>query len=344
VNDQQLRILHVCCTDSFAGVERHIASLACEQAKRGNEVQIIGGDPALMPGRLSDPELDYRPARSLLQAVRAMRHLPRPTVINTHMTAAEVAAAVSVHNRGVPVVSTRHFAHRRGARRAWRPLVRVTARRIGAEIAVSNYVAGSIESGSIVVHSGVPARPDAPLARQRSPVILMAQRLEAEKATHLGIEAFAASGLSASGWRLQIAGGGTLHDALQRQAADRGVGHAVDFLGQRNDVETLMRSASILIAPRPDEGYGLTVLEAMANGLPVVASRSGGHMETVGVLPDASLFEPHNGAKAGHLLAMLALDPTARDAYGSALQALQRKSFTVSGQAAATEAVYRSML
>lgn len=338
-----LRILHLVCTEAFAGVERHIAALAADQASRGHEVQVIGGHPSLIRATINDPSVQHRPVSTVPGALAALHRTPRPSVINAHMTSAELAAVSSPRMWGIPVVSTRHFAQPRGSRRLSRPLVRAAARRISAQISVSQYVADHIDGPSTVIRSGVPTRPDVP-QRPREPVVLMAQRLEPEKATDIGIRAFAASGLHAQGWRLQIAGDGHLRHRLHRLAADRGVADAVDFLGHRDDVDTLMRSASILLAPRPDEGYGLTVLEAMAVGLPVVAAAGGGHLETVGCLPEAALFPPGDVAAAGQLLDRLGGDTAYRGTYGANLQALQRTRFTVAAQSTATDAVYRSVL
>jgi glycosyltransferase involved in cell wall biosynthesis len=340
----RLHILHVVCTDAFAGVERHIAALAADQASRGHDVEVIGGHPAIITATINDPSVRHQPARTVPQALLALQRTAPPSVINAHMTSAELAAICSPRMWGVPVVSTRHFAQPRGSRRLSRPVVRAAARRISAQISVSRYVADHIDGPSTVIHSGVTTRAGVTLPAVREPVVLMAQRLEPEKATDVGIEAFAASGLRSRGWRLQIAGDGHLRHRLHRLAAERGVGDAVDFLGHREDVDTLMCSASILLAPRPDEGYGLTVLEAMATGLPVVAAAGGGHLETAGCLPDAALFPPGNVADAAQLLDRLADDPASRHSYGVALQTLQRRQFTVAAQSAATEAVYRSVL
>jgi glycosyltransferase involved in cell wall biosynthesis len=278
------------------------------------------------------------------QAVAALQGATRPSVVNAHMTEAELAAICSPRMWGVPVVSTRHFAQPRGSRRLSRPVVRAAARRLSAQISVSQYVADHIASPSTVIHSGVPVRTTTAATDTRDPVVLMAQRLEPEKATDVGLRAFAASDLASRGWRLQIAGDGVLRLRLHELAARLGVDEAVDFLGHRDDVDVLMASASVLLAPRPDEGYGLTVLEAMAAGLPVVAAAGGGHLETVGALPDAALFRPDDVAGAARLLERLADDVRCRATYGEALQALQRSRFTVEAQSTATEAVYRSVL
>lgn len=65
----------------------------------------------------------------------------------------------------------------------------------------------------------------------------------------------------------------------------------LSFLGHRNDVAKLMRQSSVLIHPARSEGFGLVVAEALACGLPVVASRSGGIPEVVGDCPAALLCE-----------------------------------------------------
>lgn len=339
-----LRILHVVCTDAFAGVERHIATLAADQAARGHEVQVVGGDPETVTAMIGNPAVTHVPARTVRQARAAIARLPRPSVVNAHMTAAEVAAVTSPRLRGVPLVSTRHFAHRRGAHRITRPLVRLAARRITAQIAVSRYVAERIEGTSTVVHAGVPAQSDRVPARDREPRVLMVQRLESEKSTDVGIRAFAESAVAASGWRLQVAGDGSQRPALEGLASALGIGSAIDFLGHRGDVDQLMATAGMLLAPQQDEGYGLVVVEAMAAGLPVVAAANGGHLETVGTSPDAALFAPGDSAAAAKLVARLAGDAELRDGYGAALQSLQQRCFSVAAQSTATEAVYRSVL
>jgi glycosyltransferase involved in cell wall biosynthesis len=175
-------------------------------------------------------------------------------------------------------------------------------------------------------------------------VVLVAQRLEREKRTAVAIRAFARSGLSEQGWQLQVAGEGAERTALERLSKQLGLGDRVAFLGHRSDVDRLMGDAAVLFASRPDEAYGLSVLEAMATGLPVVATGAGGHLETVGSVEDAALFPPGDAAAAGRLLAELAADPRRRDAYGKALQEAQRTRFTLEAQVAATDAVYRSVL
>ena len=87
-------------------------------------------------------------------------------------------------------------------------------RRLDAQIAISHAVADAVDGRSTVVHTGVENRPLRDVAL-RDRVVLIAQRLQPEKRTDVGIRAFAASGLADDGWTLEIAGVGPERGALE---------------------------------------------------------------------------------------------------------------------------------
>lgn len=329
-------------SDGFAGVEHHVATLALAQRALGHRVAVIGGDPASMRAAIGDPAIRLRPAVTVLETALAIDAWRRCDVLHVHMTAAEIAAVLAVRSWPVPVVSTRHFGGRRGTSLGGRLAAPLVERRVSAQIAISEYVAGLIGGPSTVVHHGVPSTAASPSSLGREQTVLVVQRLEAEKATDVAVRAFARGRLSRRGWRLDIAGEGAARPQLERLAVSLGIASATRFLGRRSDVPALMRRAGIFLATCPVEGLGLSVLEAMAAGLPVVAARAGGHLETVGAVPGAALFG--DVAEAALQLARLADEPRERERYGGALQRLQRERFTVETQALATEAVYRSVL
>jgi glycosyltransferase involved in cell wall biosynthesis len=332
------------CTDAFAGVERLVARLAVTQLARGHEVVVVGGDPASMREEFGAAAVQHVAAATVTDVTRALNALKGADVINVHMTAAEIAAAAAHRVRRVPVVSTRHFAGTRGSSSlAARLVSRTTARRIRAQIAVSSFVAAHVEGASTVVWTGVPEQRPGPAAGERGRRVLVAQRLEAEKATDVALRAFGQSGLQEEGWVLDVAGEGALRAVLERLAKELGLGDSVRFLGHRRDIDRLMGAAAILVAPCDREALGLTVVEAMAHALPVVASAAGGHLETLGPVEGAAMFEPGDVAGAAELLRALAHDPEERAAYGRALQRRQREHFTLRTQAEGTEAVYRGV-
>jgi alpha-1,6-mannosyltransferase len=107
-------------------------------------------------------------------------------------------------------------------------------------------------------------------------LLLYAGRLAPEKNLSLLIET--AARLDPARYRLAIAGGGILLDALQSECRAKGLRHVV-FLGHIADRETLadyFGGADIFVHPNPREPFGIAPLEAMAAGLALVAPSTGG--------------------------------------------------------------------
>lgn len=75
---------------------------------------------------------------------------------------------------------------------------------------------------------------------------------------------------------LVIIGSGDRHDALLQQAELAGLRDAVHFLGHRNDIESCLAGMDVFVLPSLNEGMGRALIEAMAAGLPVIASHVGG--------------------------------------------------------------------
>jgi glycosyltransferase involved in cell wall biosynthesis len=339
-----MRILHAVRSDAFAGVESHVARLSRAQAAAGDQVIIVGGDPARMADA-AGAGVRTLPAATVTEVLATVRKwAPCADVVHAHMTAAEIACATALLGVSTPLVVTRHFARGRGSNPASALAADRAGRRVDAQIAISRFVAGSISGDSVVIHPGVETTTTTKPASERDQVVLVAQRLEREKESEVALRAFALSGIADRGWRLEIAGDGAERSRLTSLAADLGIDASTRFLGHRSDVATLMEAAAVLLAPCSIEGLGLTVLEAMAAALPVVAVGSGGHLETVGSVPDAALHGAGDVGRAAELLAGLAADPERRDAYAASLQRAQRSRFTPAHQARATASVYASVV
>jgi glycosyltransferase involved in cell wall biosynthesis len=212
---------------------------------------------------------------------------------------------------------------------------------VDAELAISDAVAAAIRVPSTVVHTGVADRRKTAAARE--PIVLVAQRLQPEKRTEIAVRAFAASNLATEGWALHVAGDGAEAAALHALADTVGLSR-VEFLGFRTDLPELMTRAGLLMAPCPVEGLGLTILEAMASGLPVVAADAGGHRELLSGLDAHARFIPDNVESGASALRHFALDPRARDELGRAGRARQQQFFSIERQTAGTDAVYRDAI
>lgn len=287
------------------------------------------------------------PADTMRAALAALRGIEAPDIVNTHMSAGDL---VGVRYRGgrrpraaaTAHVSTRHFGAPRGSNPFARAMFRSVGRTLSAQIAISRFVAEMIDGASEVIHTGV-ADAAASASGPREQTVLVAQRLEAEKHTHVALEGWARSSARAHGWTLQIAGDGAERPGLEQLCARLGVQDSVHFLGYRADVGQLMERAGMLLAPTPKEGLGLSVLEAMARALPVIAADSGGHRETAGAVPDAATFAPGDIAAVAAQLDRLATDAAARVTYGERLQRRQREEFGIAKQIQLTAGLYRRL-
>lgn len=336
-----LHVVHVVCSEAFAGVERYVLQSALALQETGCRVTVVGGGSDTMGAALRARGIAWYRGSTMRTAFSALRRIPDADVILTHMTLADLAGVAAGALGHVPVVSARHFAARRGGNPVNRVLASVAGKRVSAQLAISQFVAENIEGESVIVHTGVTDAPHIDDAsRQR--IVLAMQRLEPEKQTDVAVRAWAAAH-RADGWRLVIAGDGSEREALCALAAELGVADSVEFVGFQNDVGEWLRRASVLIAPTPREGLGLTVLEAMSYGLPVVAAGAGGHLESVGGVPDAALFPAGDVDTAARLLDELIADPRRRSDYGSSLRARQSEAFGVPAQTAATRALLESV-
>jgi glycosyltransferase involved in cell wall biosynthesis len=107
--------------------------------------------------------------------------------------------------------------------------------------------------------------------------VLFVGRLERQKDPLLLIDTFAAAWRQDGSLRLLVVGEGGLRQAAEARANEAGVAHRVTWLGARprGDLPGLMNAADALLLPSLFEGMPITVLEALATGLPVVATAVG---------------------------------------------------------------------
>lgn len=140
-----------------------------------------------------------------------------------------------------------------------------------------------------------PSRP-----RRAAPSITCVGRLVPHKRLGLLLDALPALRELAPGLRVDIAGDGPERPDLQRQASAKGLDDIVTFHGRVSDVQrrSLLRSAWLTVNPSVGEGWGLSVLEANAQGVPAVAFRVPGlrdavrHGETGWLVEEGSALAP----------------------------------------------------
>ena len=294
---KRLRVVHVVNSLACGGLEQ----LVCQLARRrggdatqvlclyergelseqldaaGVEVQVAG------PARLGSCELLPRVVQSLRQF--------QPHIVHCHNLPALTFGGLGARCLGRPgLVFTKHGASRPGRGRADR-LRRWLCRR-GEMVAVSREIQKLLSdwiaderTAAHFVPNGIDlgqfrTQPDHSLRRERGWgndfVIIVVARLTLEKDHATLLQAFKTVSMRIPAARLLIVGDGPARQQLLDQMHALKLKGRVEFLGSRSDIPALLHASNLFVLSSQTEGIPLAILEAMAAGVPVLATRVGG--------------------------------------------------------------------
>ncbi|MGQ4807327.1 D-inositol-3-phosphate glycosyltransferase [Candidatus Entotheonellaceae bacterium PAL068K] len=142
---------------------------------------------------------------------------------------------------------------------------------------------------------------------------------------------------------LVIAGSGALRLTLETQAAALGLADRVRFTGFRQDILALMRGFEVFVFPSVLEGLGTAILDAMALGKPVVATRAGGIPEVVEDGVTGLLVPARDPEALARALCHVLQHPEQGRAFGEAGRKRVERHFTAARMAAQTLQVYQQL-
>jgi sugar transferase (PEP-CTERM/EpsH1 system associated) len=151
-------------------------------------------------------------------------------------------------------------------------------------------------------------------------------------------------GEAAAKARLLMVGNGPLREALEQQAQALGIAHLTTFAGDRTDVAQLLQCMDVFVLPSLAEGISNTILEAMATGLPVLATRVGGNVELVRDGDNGALFEAGDVATLKRLLAGHLADPASRRRQGNRSRQLAVESFSLKAMVDGYRGAYERLM
>lgn len=144
-------------------------------------------------------------------------------------------------------------------------------------------------------------------------------------------------------FRLFVAGDGVLRKELESLAQKLDIADRVHWLGHVDDPRSLLQESDIFTLASTGEAFGLVLPEAMACGLPVVATRSGGIVEIVADRVTGLLVPPLNPEALADALQQLIQDARARTNMGSKGRSRVSEMFTIETVVANTLKTYESM-
>ena len=363
-----IRLLLVVDSLEVGGAERHVVELASALRPRGYEVAVACSVAGELSNVLRDAGIRVHPLlRRLIKRrlsaayawrLRRLLRRGRFDLVHAHVYASTVAAAIATLGTGVPLVITEHTeASWQGWRARWvsrwvyrlaRHIIAVSTpieRRLMERDDVAPDLITVIPNAVVSASEAPPdASPALPAWLREHPLVGVVARLQPEKGVANFLRAAAYVSPSFQEAHFVIVGDGPLQRELTTLAEDLGLKSRVHFLGFRPDASALMRSLEVLVVPSLDEGSPLVTLEAMASGVPIVASAVGGIPDQIRHDREGLLVPPGDAGALGEALLELLREPARARRLGEAGRRRATSEFSYATMVGRIEAVYRAVL
>jgi glycosyltransferase involved in cell wall biosynthesis len=329
----RLSILHVLAPTDAGGLETVVRSLAVGQRDNGHTVRVVAVVNPAAPASPVVTSLDEAGVEVLTLAIRDRAYLREggfiadlcrrhdPTVVHTHGFRPDVLDATVARYLGVPTITTVHGFTGGGWRLAlYERLQRLAFRRFDAVAAVSRPLADRLAADGVPrdrihvvpnAYTSTTRLLDRAAARRAlflpedRFVVGWVGRLSREKGPDVMIDAVAR--LATLPMSVSVLGAGPEREALGARAIERGVGGRITWHGVVRDAAAVFRAFDVLVLSSRTEGCPIVLLEAMAAGVPIVATTVGGVPDVVtGV--EASLVPPEDPASLADAIRDVARD------------------------------------
>jgi glycosyltransferase involved in cell wall biosynthesis len=293
------------------GVETHLLSLLRHgdaSRYRWCVVAPVSSSFAAEATSLGARVVPWRPAHyldmlALLRLAHILRH-HSVDIVHSHDPRAAVLGRMAARLLGLPAIVTVHlpsyaYAHGSGARPrlkrlCYRPVDRILNHRLTRHLI---YVSSSVADEALaqglappdrttVIPNGIDLTPYAAStakqalrasigSRPAAKALCSVGRLDVQKGMDVLLEALSRLAPARSDLDLWLAGDGPQRRALEAQARQLGIAGCVRFLGYRGDVAALLQASDVFVLASRYEAMPMTILEAMAAGLPVVVTDVG---------------------------------------------------------------------
>lgn len=326
-----MRILQVLAPAEFGGLESVVALLAGGLRGRGHDVRVAlvvagPGDGRALERALTDGGVDVTrlelPGRAYAREWAAIAALCRrvvPDVVHTHGYRSDVIAGAAARRLGIAAATTVHGFTSGGWRnRVYEWLQRRAMRRFDAVVAVSRPLSERLARAGVsadrlhCIPNAYRPSPGVPRDEARralglhgdAPVLGWVGRLSVEKGPDVLVRALAE--LRDLPLQVAVVGDGPERATLATLAASLGVGDRIRWCGAVEGAARYFRAFDLLVLSSHTEGTPIVLFEAMAAGVPIVATAVGGVPDLVGNDEAVLVDRPEPGAVAAAIRRALA--------------------------------------
>lgn len=355
---EMIRIAHVALQLETGGMERLLAEFARHADRSRFEAEFvaigvagrIAGDIEAAGSRVT--ALNARPGvrPSIIFHLARLFRERRIDIVHAHNTKPLLYAGPAAKLAEVRGVAYTRHGQRRGATRRQNALYRLASRCADRIICVSKdsmrcCLREGVDPRSIhTIWNGIDLERFNWAGVTSGGPALFVGRLTPEKDVATLLHAASIVAARDRSFRLLVAGDGPCAADLRDLAASLNLGRHVQFLGEARDVRPLLNGASMFVLPSVSEGLPLTVLEAMACGLPVVATDVGGTPEAVEDGRTGLLVPPRSPSPLAEAILRLRGDEASAREMGREGRWRAEASFDVRGMVSRYESLYEDML
>ena len=362
-----MKIMQICSARQLGGGEKHLADLANSLARRGHDVfaalapssPLLAELPAVPKENLV--ELRMRNSLNVASALKLARFAREHQIeiIHAHVARDYPLAALVGRRADARLVLTRHVLF---------PLSRIhrlTLRSTARVIAVSRAVAGGLLEQGIfapdviaLIHNGIDVDRFARAAsesdgQQEGPGTRLRVGMVGHLAPIKGQEDFVRAAAIVCRMRddaeFIIVGedksqSGENRQSIERLITELDLNQRVRLGGWVDDIAELLPTFDLFVSPSRSEPFGLSIVEAMASGTPVVASMSEGAREIIDDNLTGRLFPISDVEALAKAVCELLSDPAQRERLSATAQRVVRERFSLERMVVETEKVYQQVL
>jgi len=371
----KLRVLHLVNSFRIGGAEKFLADLLFRGDWREveNEICVLFDEqPSIQEFDQAECQvhalkLYYKYDLTQVKALVRLVNQGSYDILHVHLFPAQLFGALASYltSRCIYVTTEHGSVNRRRQFAAFKFLDAFVYSRYTAVVCVSNAVKGALirwlpglQHKIWVVPNGVVTekfcfyadsrekiRQDLGL-RQEELVFTIVARLHPPKNHHVLIKAFREVTFARPKTKLLVLGDGPLpiRRELEQLRDDLGLATSVTFLGARGDVPKILAASDIFVLPSKYEGLPVSVVEAMAAGLPVIGTTGPGFTDVIVDGETGLLVPPDDPNSLSKTMIRLALRPEERRRLGEAGKARAREHFDIKVSTRHYEELYFSLM